>query len=381
MSELTQTTEKPQAEQTKRLLVISAFVDLGLAVMKILVGWLANSHALIADGIHSFSDLATDAMVWFLNRIGTEAPDEEHPYGHARFETLGSMILGVILMIVAGSLVYDSVIRLISLELIATPTWPALVAAAVSIAANEWLYTITRNLGEKFRSNLLIANAWHHRSDALSSIIVLIGVGGAILGVTWLEMVAAIGVAFMIALVGLRLVKESMEELVDTALSDTYVTDIQNTIKLADGVQGVHSLRTRRMGAAVILDIHLQVEPFISVSEGHHIGDWVSYQLKKKFGEISDITVHIDAEDDEEVIPDSIPLLRKEVRAELMKSWQGLLVEEDILKLTLHYLENQINIELFLNKKALTETRELQQKLIESSRHLPWLGEIALWSK
>jgi len=376
-----QVPEKPESEQTQRLLIVSAGVDLGLAVMKILVGWLANSHALIADGIHSFSDLATDAMVWFLNRIGAEAPDEDHPYGHARFETLGSMILGVILMIVAGSLVYDSVIRLLSIDLIQTPSWPALVAAAVSIAANEWLYTITRNLGEKFRSNLLVANAWHHRSDALSSIIVLIGVGGAILGVTWLEMAAAIGVAFMIAMVGLRLVKESVEELVDTALSDTYVTDIQKTIELADGVLGVHSLRTRRMGSAVILDIHLQVEPFISVSEGHHIGDWVCNQLKKKFKEIDDITVHIDAEDDEEGTPDSIPPLRKEVRSELMKSWQGLLQEKDMLKMTLHYLESQINVELFLAQKPDEDSDELQQKLSEASNHLSWLGRITLWSE
>jgi ribosome recycling factor len=134
------------------------------------------------------------------------------------------------------------------------------------------------------------------------------------------------------------------------------------------------------MGSAVILDIHLQVEPFISVSEGHHIGDWVCYQLKKKFKEISDITVHIDAEDDEEGIPVSIPPLRNEVRTELMKSWQGLLAEEDIYKMTLHYLESRINIELFLNQKPRDDSDELHTKLTELAKHLPWLGEISLWS-
>jgi cation diffusion facilitator family transporter len=381
MLERNQMSKKAESEETQRLLLVSALVDLGLAVMKVLVGWFANSHALIADGIHSFSDLATDAMVWVLNRLGAEEPDEDHPYGHARFETMGSLILGVILMIVAGSLVYDSIIRLIAIEMVQTPAWPALLAAAVSIAANEWLYKITRNLGEKIRSNLLVANAWHHRSDALSSIIVLIGVGGAILGVTWLEMVAAIGVAFMIALVGLKLVKESVEELVDTALSETYVTDIQQTIELADGVHGVHSLRTRRMGSAVILDIHLQVEPYISVSEGHHIGDWVCYELKKKFKEITDITVHVDAEDDEEALQAFILPLRKEVRADLLKTWEGLLDEKNILKMTLHYLERKINVELFLVQDPGDEKKELQQNLIDSGTHLPWLGEITLWAK
>ena len=381
MVERNQMSKQAESEETQRLLLVSALVDLGLAVMKVLVGWFANSHALIADGIHSFSDLATDAMVWILNRLGAEEPDEDHPYGHARFETMGSLILGVILMIVAGSLVYDSVIRLIAIEMVQTPAWPALLAAAVSIAANEWLYKITRNLGEKIRSNLLVANAWHHRSDALSSIIVLIGVGGAILGVTWLEMVAAIGVAFMIALVGLKLVKESVEELVDTALSETYVTDIQQTIELADGVHGVHSLRTRRMGSAVILDIHLQVEPYISVSEGHHIGDWVCYELKKKFREITDITVHVDAEDDEEALQAFVLPLRKEVRADLLKTWEGLLDEKNILKMTLHYLERKINVELFLVQDPGDGKKELQQSLTGSGTHLPWLGEITLWSK
>ena len=277
MSEQVHTVTSPSTAETgvktQRLLVLSAIVDLALGLLKIIVGWFANSHALIADGIHSFSDLATDVMVWILNRIGAEEPDDDHPYGHARFETFGALILGIILILVAAILVYDSVLRLIEIGSISIPTWPAILAAIVSIAAKEWLYRITRRLGDRVKSNLLIANAWHHRSDAVSSVIVLIGVSGAMLGVPWLEMIAAIGVAFMIAVVGWKLARESVEELVDTALSETYVADIQEATKLADGVWGVHSLRTRRMGSAVILDIHLQVDPTISVSEGHHIGD------------------------------------------------------------------------------------------------------------
>lgn len=376
-------------EKTQRLLILSAIVDLALGLLKIIVGWFANSHALIADGIHSFSDLATDVMVWALNRIGAEEPDEDHPYGHARFETFGALILGIILIVVAAILVYDSVLRLTEIGSILIPTWPAILAAIVSIAAKEWLYRITRQLGDKLKSNLLIANAWHHRSDAVSSVIVLIGVSGAMLGVAWLEMVAAIGVAFMIALIGWKLARESVEELVDTALSKTYVADIQDATELADGVWGVHSLRTRRMGSAVILDIHLQVDPTISVSEGHHIGDWVSQQLKRKFREISDITVHIDAEDDAEGIPNRMPPLRKEVRKALLEAWQGLLGAEEIDKMTLHYLNNVINIELFLSSRADVEDRttgmgenkeDLRLKLAQSADKYPWMGEISIWS-
>ena len=382
MSEQVHTVSSPSAtesgEKTQRLLVLSAIVDLALGLLKIIVGWFANSHALIADGIHSFSDLATDVMVWVLNRIGTEEPDDDHPYGHARFETFGALILGIILILVAAILVYDSVLRLIEIGSISIPTWPAILAAIVSIAAKEWLYRITRQLGDRVKSNLLIANAWHHRSDAVSSVIVLIGVSGAMLGVAWLEMIAAIGVAFMIAVVGWKLARESVEELVDTALSETYVADIQEATKLADGVWGVHSLRTRRMGSAVILDIHLQVDPTISVSEGHHIGDWVCQQLKRKFQEISDITVHIDAEDDAEGLQDLMPPLRKEVRRALLEAWQGLLGEDEVEKMTLHYLKNVINIELFLSS-SLENKEDLRLKLAQSANKFPWMGEISIW--
>ena len=383
MSEQSQpnTNLTPDNLQTRNLLIVSGVVDLGLGLLKIIIGWLANSHALIADGIHSFSDLATDIMVWFLNRLGTEAPDDGHPYGHARFETLGALILGALLILVAAALVYDSVLRLIDIELIVTPTWPALVAAAISIAVKEWLYQITRGLGEKIQSNLLLANAWHHRSDALSSIIVLLGVGGAILGVAWLEMIAVMGVAFMIALIGWKLARESIEELVDTALSKNYVANIQETIEKTDGVRGVHSLRTRRMGPAVILDIHLQVDPAISVSEGHHIGDWVSLQLERKFQEISDITVHIDAEDDAEGTLNVMPPLRNEVKTALLAVWQDQLREQDIQKLTLHYLDNVINVEIFLEEDPARNRQNLKADLLSAASTLPWLGEVLIWYK
>ncbi|MEX2327257.1 MAG: cation diffusion facilitator family transporter, partial [Pseudomonadales bacterium] len=217
--------------KTQQLLIISGVVDFVLGALKVTVGIVANSHALIADGIHSFTDLVTDVMVWAFNRIGVQAPDEDHPYGHARFETFGTFVLGSLLIIVAGYITYESVTRLMSIATVPIPTWPALMAALISIGAKEWLYQITRRLGERVRSKLLIANAWHHRSDSLSSVIVLIGVGGAMMGILWLEMLAAIGVALMIGHIGFQLAHQSVLELVDTAQSESYVEEIQNTIK------------------------------------------------------------------------------------------------------------------------------------------------------
>ncbi|MCB1692187.1 MAG: cation transporter [Pseudomonadales bacterium] len=370
--------------ETRQLLVLSGIVDLGLGGLKILVGLLANSWALVADGIHSLSDLATDIMVWFFNRIGVMEPDEDHPYGHARFETFGTFLLGGLLIAVAAWLIYDNVLRLMDISEAHVPSWPALVAAAVSVLGKEWLYQITRKLGERTRSKLLIANAWHHRSDSLSSVIVFVGVGGAMFGLLWLEMVAAIGVALMIGKIGYDLARHSILELVDTAQSETYVEELQKAIQGVEGVRGVHSIRTRRMGPDVLVDIHLQVESRISVSEGHHIGEWVSRQLLDDFEEINDVIVHIDAEDDEIVEPRQAPSemlpLRREVRGALIEAWKDRINPADIQKLILHYLNHGVNVEVFLARHGTPpEHGQLEAELMQLGKDLPWLRRVNIW--
>lgn len=374
-------------KETHDLLILSGVVDFALGVLKLIVGWFANSHALIADGIHSISDLATDIMVWVFNRIGIQEPDDDHPYGHARFETFGTFILGCLLIAVAAFIVYESAARLMTIAEVKVPGWPALVAAIVSIAAKEWLYQITTRIGERTRSKLLVANAWHHRSDSLSSIIVFVGVGGAMLGFVWLEMLAAIGVALLIGQIGWRLARQSVEELVDTAQSEAYVEDIQASISMVEGVRGVHNIRTRRMGPDVLVEVHLQVEPNVSVSEGHHIGEWVSRQLLGDFEDVSDVIVHIDAEDDEYMEERDkhfpIPPLRKEVRESLLNVWQGKIDPLDIKKMTLHYLNNGINVELFLAKETLQDPSHnaevFQAELLQLGKDLPWLRRVTVW--
>ena len=286
-NKITSDTRKGHKKATQRLLILSGFVDAALGFLKVGVGVVANSHALIADGIHSFSDLATDIMVWVFNKIGAAEADEDHPYGHAKFETFGTLVLGILLILVSAGLIFDSMQRLLDVAEVTIPAWPALIAALISIAGKEWLYQITLALGNKTNSRLLVANAWHHRSDALSSVIVLIGVGGAIAGFLWLEMLAAMGVALMIAQIGWKLSKQSVEELVDTSLAESYVDQIKEKIEGVEGVNGVHSIRTRRMGNDVLADVHLQVEPFISVSEGHHIGEWATRELTSTFSELA----------------------------------------------------------------------------------------------
>ncbi|MCB1645579.1 MAG: cation transporter [Pseudomonadales bacterium] len=378
---MTNTATKTDLNPTQKLLIKSAVVDFLLGALKVLVGIVANSHALIADGIHSLSDLATDVMVWFFNQVGMQAPDDDHPYGHARFETFGTFVLGVILIGLAALLIYDSVDRLMNITTVEVPAWPALAAAFISILAKEWLFQITKKLGESTSSKLLIANAWHHRSDALSSVIVMIGVLGAQFGYAWFEMLAAIGVALMIAQIGWSLTRQSVDELVDTAASEAWVQSITEHIREVEGVRGVHSLRTRRMGPDVLADIHLQVNPAISVSEGHHIGEWVTRTLLENFNELNDVIVHIDAEDDEETEPrnkELIPPLRREVRNQLLAAWKSLVSEDDIEKLTLHYLNNRVDAELFLTREKVQDDID-RETLKDAARHLPWLNRVSVW--
>jgi cation diffusion facilitator family transporter len=369
------------------ILILSTILDLALAFIKVLVGWMASSHALIADGIHSLSDLLTDLMAWFFTEIAQQAPDEDHPYGHARFETFGTMLLGGILLAVAAAIIYDSVLRILHLDEVMIPGWIALVVAAISIAVKEWLYRISRITGERVESNLLIANAWHHRSDAFSSIVVFFGVGGAMVGITWLEMAASIIVALMIAQIGWKFGRQSVEELVDTALSEADVNSIEEHILSFEYVQGVHSLRTRMMGPEVLLDIHIQVDPSVSVSEGHHIGEWVTRELRQVFPKISDVVFHIDPEDDADDegrdSPSPIAPLRSEVRATLEKAWKDVPMADAIRHVTLHYLNDGINVEIYLPRDLLEKTEhnanEFQQAVSEAAGQLEWIRNISVW--
>ena len=184
----------------------------------------------------------------------------------------------------------------------------------------------------------------------------------------------------MIALIGWRLARESVEELVDTALSEADVAKIKDQIEAGEGVRGVHDLRTRRMGPAVVLDIHLQVDPAISVSEGHQIGDWATSVLLAEFHDISDVTVHIDAEDDKDVDKHNLimPPLGPDIRAQLTKAWQDVVTEGDIEKINLHYLSVGINVELFLAQHV-SRSETLKQQLIDSAQNLPWMNKVMIW--
>jgi cation diffusion facilitator family transporter len=216
-----------RSKEIRRVTLWGVVVNLLLAIIKIVGGVIGYSHALLADGIHSLSDLASDAMVLYAAKHAGEEADDDHPYGHGRFETLATVVLGVFLILVSFGIAYDALTRLIANETIEIPEFFTLAIAAISILSNEALYHFTNNVGIRINSQLLIANAWHHRSDAISSVVVLAGIAGAQMGVPAFDVAAAFIVALMIAKIGYDLGYQGVKELVDTGLSPEIVDQIK----------------------------------------------------------------------------------------------------------------------------------------------------------
>ncbi len=337
----------------RRVTVVGAVVNLLLSVAKVIAGLVGHSQALIADGIHSLSDLVTDGMVLYASKHGSKEADEDHPYGHARIETAMTVGLGLVLIAVAIGIAFDATRRLFHPEALLIPSQIALWGALVSILAKEALYRYTLVVARRIRSNLLKANAWHHRSDAASSVVVLVGVGGTMAGLTYLDAIAAVAVAVMIAKVGWDLGWHSLRELVDTGLDPETVEAIRRELEQVDGVCSVHQLRTRRMGSDALVDVHVLVDPKLSVSEGHYISVTAQRRLVDRFDEVSDVLVHIDPEDDEEAAPSIGLPSRHALLSVLRPRWEAVVDPAAIVQVTLHYLDGRVWVDLYLDSERL----------------------------
>ena len=336
-------------EVIRRVTLVGAGVDLVLALAKIGGGFAAQSQSLIADGVHSASDLVTDLLVLLAAKLARGKPDADHPYGHERIETAATVALGVVLIAVGVGIALDSFRRLFHPEELQIPAWWAMAVAAVSVAFKEAVYHYTMRAARRFRSRLLEANAWHARSDAASSLVVIVGVGGALLGLGYLDAVAAVIVSWMIGRMGYRLARRSVEELIDTGLEPEQVEAIRAALMKVGGVRDLHMLRTRQMGPKSLVDVHILLDdPKLSVSEGHQISETARAELIRKFRDVEDVTVHIDPEDDEDVTPGRHLGLRGEIEARLRAAWAGVPEAEAIRRITLHYLGGRIEVEVEL---------------------------------
>jgi len=293
--------QKKQLKQINSVTVLAIVVNFSLFVLKLVVGFLNGSVALVADGVHSLSDLSTDIIVIFGHYFGSKKPDRNHPYGHGRIETLSAILIALFLIVSGAMMIFYAASTIGKI----TPKQPGLatlIAASVSVFVKELLYRITRKVSIVCNSAALYANAWHHRSDALSSIAVFIGVLSIRFGFSYGDQIAAIAVGLMIIMVGLRITASCLGEFTDKAVDEETVGHIEDIIKSNKQIRQWHKLRTRTIGREIFLDLHILVDPALNITDAHRVAETLEDTIHEQLVRPVNITVHIE--------PD-IPSMRK----------------------------------------------------------------------
>jgi cation diffusion facilitator family transporter len=292
-------TEDPQhtpaqrAAAASRSTWVSVVVNLCLTVTQIVVGVLSKSQGLVADGIHSLSDLVADFVVLFANHHSQKGADEDHPYGHQRYETAASLALGVLLLGVGAGMLWSAFVKLESPETVPKVHIVALWVAAGALLAKELLFRYMLAVAKRVKSSMLVANAWHARSDAASSLVVGIGIAGNLAGYPILDPIAASIVGFMVARMGWSFGWSALHDLMDRAANDQEVEAIRQTLAETPGVAGVHDLRTRKMGDMIVVDAHLEVDGSITVEAGHDIAVLAQERVLQRH-RVLNLMTHID---------------------------------------------------------------------------------------
>jgi len=281
----------------KKITLVGVLVNAFLILLKLVAGVFGSSQALIADAVHSISDLFTDVVVLIGIKISHKPPDKTHHFGHARIETLASTIVGMALI---GTALYLGISASLTIYRHTEyhPTTLALFGAGVSIVLKEALYHYTIRTGRRIKSQLIVANAWHHRSDALSSVAVLIGVGGTMINPSWhvLDAFAALLVSFFIVKVGLEILRDTLREFTDTAPHPEIIGKIKRCALSVNGVVDTHDLRVRTSGGQYQMEMHIVVDGLLTVSEGHKIAKAVESCLMEDVGNLDRIIIHVDPE-------------------------------------------------------------------------------------
>lgn len=275
-------------------------VNVALVVLKFIAGIVGKSSAMVADAVHSLSDFLSDIIVLIFIKIAGKPRDKSHDYGHGKFETLATLIIGILLGVAGIGLMIngiENVIAGINGEELPRPALIALIIALFSIATKEWLYHYSVREGKKLNSQAVIANAWHHRSDAISSIGTLVGIAGAMfLGERWriLDPIAAIVVSLLIIKSAYDIIKPAINELLEASLPEEQETEIHKIIKEIPGILDIHNLRTRRIGNGIAIDLHAKMDGRQSLTDAHNKATAAEKALKAKFGDNTHVNIHME---------------------------------------------------------------------------------------
>lgn len=287
---------KETNRQIRRVTIVGMAANVGLAVLKILAGVYANSQAVVADGVHSLSDLVTDAVVLIGVKYWNAPADDKHPHGHRRIETMITVGIGLSLTLVAFEMGYEALNSMRGNGAVSPPGWAAFWAAIASILVKEVLYRWTSVVGNRVKSSAVVANAWHHRSDALSSIPAAGAVCIAALYPEWVfvDSVGAILVSLLVLQAAWKIAKPAILQLLDHGAPPEVVENIRQLAEGTTGVEGAHAIRTRYQGNALQVDLHVLVDPDITVRDGHTIAEKVNVRLRELGPDVQDVVVHVE---------------------------------------------------------------------------------------
>ena len=379
----TQSTEKHHV--ARKSTFVSIALNSVLMTLQIVIGMIAHSQALVADGVHSLADLVSDFVVLIANRHSGAKPDADHNYGHSRYETVASLFLGALLIAVGVGMLWRAGTRLADLQDIPAVHLSALAVAVLVLVSKETLFRYMLREAQRVRSAMLIANAWHARSDAASSLVVALGIIGSLAGVRLLDPIAAAIVGFMVARMGWTFGWDALQDLSDRALDDAAAADVRKLLMSTPGVRDVHELRTRKMGDFALVDAHILVDPLISVSEGHYIAETARARVLTD-SRVLDALIHVDPENDALARPPIGLPPRERVVAEV----EAALAErgERAAGVNIHYLSTGLDVDVTLSASAPNAIESDAQRLAHLDlaelksrlgvRHLSVLRAIAL---
>lgn len=283
---------KENLEIAKRISVVSIVWNVVLSVIKVLAGVLGNSGAMIADGIHSISDVATTVLAFFGVKMASKSADEDHPYGHEKIEPVMGKMLAIILFITAGGIMYKGVGTIISGQ-VETPKGIAIYAAILSIVIKEWMFRYTIKGADKINSGALKADAWHHRTDALSSVGSLVGIYGAMLGYPLMDPIAGVAIGLLVMKVAVDIYIQSIKELIDTAADKETVEELRQCIQSVEGVLAIDDLKTRMHASRLYVDVEIGVDRYLSLHEAHIIAEKVHLLIEHDFNSVKHCMVHV----------------------------------------------------------------------------------------
>ncbi len=354
-------------------------INLPLALVKIVTGALAGSSALVADGVHSLADTASDVTVLWALGHSARGPDAEHPYGHGRFETLATLAVAAALLLTAAGIAWDAALRLMAPGAIAAPGALALVVAGVSIALKEGLYHYTVRVGRRTGSALIVANAWHHRSDALSSVVALIGIAAAMAGLAAADALAAAVIAAMLLRVAWAHGRPAVDELVDSQHDAQTRRELARRLLECPGVEGVRELRLRQHGAEAVADGSILVDPEITITEGHRIAEAARAHAIAALPALSQLVLHVEPAGHHDGYGATRAPLRDQIEGELRAHLARMPAITEIDAIRLGYFDAGIDVEIIARLADPAAQDRIEAELESGLRRaLPGLGRLRL---